>query len=320
MMSDMLLGVEIGGTKLLVAVCDKSGRIRQLVRVAVVRREGARGILKQLSLVIPPLLAAYKIKAIGVGFGGPVDSVGGRIVRSFHINGWDGVALRRWFVGRFKLPTVIENDTNAAALAEALIGAGRGKRAVLYSNVGTGIGGGFVVDGVIQSGRFGATEIGHMRFFVRGQWRILEELSSGLSIERGRTTLAEAAQYYGAAIANADYVVEPRYCGGRRWRSAERREIPPARARNCEAIGVCAVSAEVANCPGEIGRHGGCGRSGVAGRTGRLIMRYLVFGDVHGNFAGARHGAGGGAALSGTEALSFFGGRCWLWPEPTGVH
>jgi len=205
----MFLGVEIGGTKLQVGVCDRRGGIVQLVRVAVVRRGGARGILKQLSIVIPPLLAAQRVKAIGVGFGGPVDSVRGRIVRSFHIKGWDGFALRRWFVGRFKLPTIIENDTNAAALAEALIGAGRGRRAVLYSNVGTGIGGGFVVDGVIHNGRFGATEIGHTRFFVRGRWRILEELSSGLSIERGKTTLAQSAKYYGVALANAITLLNP---------------------------------------------------------------------------------------------------------------
>jgi glucokinase len=207
--SSMFLGVEIGGTKLQVGVCDRRGGIVQLVRVAVVRRNGARGILEQLAIVIPPLVAAHRVKAIGVGFGGPVDSPRGRIVRSFHIKGWDGFQLRRWFVRRFKLPTIIENDTNTAALAEAVIGAGRGRRAVLYSNVGTGIGGGFVVDGVIHNGRFGATEIGHMRFFVDGRWRILEELSSGLSIERGKTTLARSAKYYGVSLANAITLLNP---------------------------------------------------------------------------------------------------------------
>ncbi|MGD0060716.1 MAG: ROK family protein [Verrucomicrobiia bacterium] len=205
----MYLGVEIGGTKLQAGVCDRRGRIAQLVRVAVVRRDGARGILKQLETVIPPLLANHQVRAIGVGFGGPVDAPHGRVVRSYHIKGWDGFALRRWFLRRFRLPTVIENDTNAAALAEALIGAGWGRRAVLYSNVGTGIGGGFVVDGEIHNGRFGATEIGHTRFFARGRWRILEELSSGLSIERGKTTLAESARYYGVALANAITLLNP---------------------------------------------------------------------------------------------------------------
>ena len=208
-MKFMFLGVEIGGTKLQVAVCDRHGGIARLTRVVVKRSEGARGILKQLSEVIPPLIKEHKVKAIGVGFGGPVDRRRGRIVRSFHIKGWDGFALRSWFTRRFKLPTVIENDTNAAALAEALLGAGRGKRAVLYSNVGTGIGGGFVVDGEILNGESGATEIGHLRFFVRGRWRILEELASGLSIERGWTTLAQSAHYYGAALANVSTLLNP---------------------------------------------------------------------------------------------------------------
>ena len=205
----MYLGVEIGGTKLQVDACDRRGRIAQLTRVAVVRRDGARGILHQLERIIPSVLAEHPVKAIGVGFGGPVDAPQGRVVRSFHIRGWDGFALRRWFRQRFKLATVIENDTNVAALAEALIGAGRGRRAVLYSNVGTRIGGGFVVDGEIHNGRFGATEIGHTRFFVRGRWRILEELSSGLSIERGKTTVAESARYYGVALANAITLLNP---------------------------------------------------------------------------------------------------------------
>lgn len=205
----MYLGVEIGGTKLQVGACDRRGRIGQLVRVAVVRRDGACGILHQLETIISPLVSRHRIQAIGVGFGGPVDAPKGRVVRSFHINGWDGFALRRWFVQRFKRPTVIENDTNVAALAEARIGAGKGRRAVLYSNVGTGIGGGFVVDGEIHNGQFGATEIGHTRFFVRGRWRILEELSSGLSIERGMTTLAGSAKYYGVALANAITLLNP---------------------------------------------------------------------------------------------------------------
>jgi glucokinase len=205
----MNLGVEIGGTKLQVGVCDHGGHIQQLLRVEVVRRNGARGILNQVDQIIRPLLAGQQVDAIGIGFGGPVDGPHGRVVRSFHIRGWDGFALRRWFLRRFKLPTVIENDTNAAALAEATIGAGRGYRAVLYSNVGTGIGGGFVVDGKIYNGRFGAMEIGHTRFFVRGRWRILEELSSGLSIERGKTTLEESARYYGVALANAITLLNP---------------------------------------------------------------------------------------------------------------
>ena len=205
----MFLGVEIGGTKLQVGVCDRRGRILQLVRVAVVRRDGAGGIRNQLRQIIPPLLAVHRVTAIGVGYGGPFDVASGRVVRSFHIEGWDGFRLRRWFVQRFNLPAIIDNDTNVATLAEALVGAGRGYHSVFYSNCGTGIGGGLVIDGELYNGRFGAMEIGHTRYFGGGRWRILEELSSGLSIERGKTTLARSAKYYGVALANVITLLNP---------------------------------------------------------------------------------------------------------------
>lgn len=203
------LGVEIGGTKLQAGICDRRGHIKHLVRVAVDRKRGRAGILEQLEELLPPFLEAYDVRAIGVGFGGPVDFVRGRVVRSFHIAGWDAFPLRRWFEQRFKLPVVVDNDTNVAALAEALIGAGRGKRTVFYSNVGTGIGGGLVIDGALYNGRHGAMEIGHFKMMVNGKWVMLESLASGLSIERGRTTLAQSANFFGAALANAITLLNP---------------------------------------------------------------------------------------------------------------
>ena len=203
------LGVEIGGTKLQAGICDRRGHIEQLVRVAVDRKRGRAGILKRLEQILPPFLDTYDVRAIGVGFGGPVDTARGRVVDSFQIAGWAGFPLRRWFEQRFKLPVVVENDTNVAALAEALIGAGRGKRKVFYSNVGTGIGGGLVIDGVLYNGLFGAMEIGHSQMLVNGKWITLEPLASGLFIERGKTTLARSAKYYGAALANAITLLNP---------------------------------------------------------------------------------------------------------------
>jgi glucokinase len=205
----MILGVEIGGTKVQVGVCDRRGRIEQLVRVVVERRRGRAGILRRLEQIVPLLLETYKVNAIGVGFGGPVDSARGRVVRSFHITGWDGLPLRSWFERRFKLPTIVENDTNCAALAEATAGAGRGNRKVLYSNVGTGIGGGLVIGGMLYNGRFGAMEIGHTKMLVDGRWVMLETVASGLSIEHGRTTLAQSAKFYGASLANAITLLNP---------------------------------------------------------------------------------------------------------------
>ena len=205
----MYLGMEIGGTKLQVGVCDRRGRLRTLERRSVERERGARGILRQLEKIVPSVLGRYDVKAIGVGFGGPFDVERGRAVTSHQIAGWDGFPVRQWFERRFRLPTVVDNDQNCAGFAEAVCGAGRGKRSVFYVTVGTGIGGGLILNGEIYNGRFGAAEIGHMKLFVRNKWRTVESLASGLAIERGVSTVAQAAQHLGVAIANAIALLNP---------------------------------------------------------------------------------------------------------------
>ena len=159
----MLLGCEIGGTKLQIGVTDGRGQLRQLVRLPVDRKAGRAGILQQFADIIPDILRANRIQGIGVGFGGPVDRQRGSVIRSHQITGWSGFELRRWFAQQFHLPVVVENDSNCAALAEARCGAGRGKRVVFYTNIGTGIGGGLVVAGQLYNGRYGAMELGHTR-------------------------------------------------------------------------------------------------------------------------------------------------------------
>jgi glucokinase len=209
MMCGMFLGVEIGGTKLQVGVCDARGRLKQLVRSGVVRRHGRRGILRQFEQIIPALLRAHRVRKIGVGFGGPFDIETGRAVRSHQIAGWDGFPVMQWFTRRFKLPVAVENDQNCAGLAEALCGAGRGLRRVLYITVGTGIGGGLILDGEIYGGRYGAAEIGHVKLQVNGRWRTVESVASGLAIERGISTVTQAGRYLGIAVANAIALVNP---------------------------------------------------------------------------------------------------------------
>ena len=203
----MFLAVEIGGTKLQVGVCDRHGRVRTLERRSVEREKGAAGIRAQIERLAPPLLAG--VRAIGVGFGGPFDVERGRAIRSHQIAGWDGFPVKRWFERKFHLPVFVDNDQNCAALAEATVGAGRGKRKVFYVTVGTGIGGGLVVDGELYNGRYGAVEIGHVKMFKRGRWRTVESLASGLAIERGVSTVPQAARYLGVALANMIVIINP---------------------------------------------------------------------------------------------------------------
>lgn len=203
----MILGIEIGGTKLQLGLCDRRGHLQQLVRETVNRSKGAAGIRAQIQRLAPPLLK--NVQAIGVGFGGPVDVDRRRAVRSHQIAGWDNFPVQRWCERKFGLPVFVDNDQNCAALAEAITGAGRGKRKVFYVTVGTGIGGGLVLDGELYNGRYGAAEIGHMKLLERGRWRTVESLASGLAIERGVSTVPEAARYLGVAIANAIALLNP---------------------------------------------------------------------------------------------------------------
>ena len=205
----MILGVEIGGTKLRVGVCDKRGELRLLQETTVRRPEGRTGILRQIQRVIPGLVHEFRPRAIGVGFGGPVDVARGKIVTSHQIGGWDGFLLRQWFERSFKLPTFVENDTNCAAYAEAVHGAGAHQRRVFYFNVGTGIGGAMIIDGKLDGGRFGGGELGHTRLAADRDWPTLESVASGLAIEQGKATVAQAARRIGVAVANAIALLNP---------------------------------------------------------------------------------------------------------------
>ncbi len=188
----MRLGLEIGGSKLQAALGSNDGAIVALERHTVPSGANADTILSWFEESIPKLResAPASIEAIGIGFGGPVDSATGRVLRSHQVSGWDDFPLRDWFAGRFNLPVYVHNDSNAAGWAEYAIGAGRGTRHFCYMNIGSGIGGALVIDGRLHNGQgFGAAEIGHTYIpdpvsSVAGAEAKLEDRCSGWSIER----------------------------------------------------------------------------------------------------------------------------------------
>ncbi|MDO4558044.1 MAG: ROK family protein [Planctomycetia bacterium] len=160
------LGIEIGGTKLQWIVGtgqDTSWLDRRLTSVD--RHRQADGILEQLEEITGSLITAHpEIRRIGIGFGGPVDPKGGRVIRSHQIDGWQNFPLAAWMEERFHRPAILANDSDCAGLAEAMYGAGRGAMSVFYSNVGSGIGGALVIRGNLYTGSSGiASEIGHLR-------------------------------------------------------------------------------------------------------------------------------------------------------------
>jgi glucokinase len=196
----MYLGIEIGGTKLQIGIGTGDGVISAHWRGNVDPREGAEGIRRQILAAAADLLRGQSIRAAGIGFGGPVDDVTQRIIKSHQIDGWDDFPIVHWLSDALQMPTFLGNDADVGGLAEALFGAGKGLSPIFYITIGSGIGGGFVVDGDIYRavGR-GAAEIGHLRVLDRREPnRIamvpLEQVASGWAIgDRARRLLTESA-------------------------------------------------------------------------------------------------------------------------------
>ena len=164
----MYLGIEIGGTKLQLGLGAGDGVIHALWRGTVVPADGADGIRRQIMQAIPELLASAErgrdeLKGVGIGFGGPVDDATRTVIKSHQIAGWDGFPLAGWIEEMLGLPTVLGNDADVAGLAEALFGAGKGLSPIFYITIGSGIGGGLIINGEIYRGcGKGAAEIGHL--------------------------------------------------------------------------------------------------------------------------------------------------------------
>jgi glucokinase len=176
------LGIEIGGTKLQIVVGDETAIVERF-RFSVAKEEGGAGIRRQIEITLKELLARVKPGAIGVGFGGPVDIRSGKIACSHQIEGWSDFPFAEWLHSIAKLPVAIDNDANVAAYGEALQGAGKGSNPVFYVTLGSGVGGGLVVDGKIYHGATpGESEIGHVRLDKSG--RIVESSCSGWAVDR----------------------------------------------------------------------------------------------------------------------------------------
>ena len=186
----MILGVEIGGTKLQVVLGDEAGKIGERRRLHVDPAKGAAGIRQQIEQAVAELTQGRRILRAGVGFGGPVDWKTGQICVSHHVEGWSEFDIGGWLSKVAGAPVVVENDGNVAALGEALRGAGVGSNPVFYVTLGSGVGGGLVVDGRVYHGaKPGEAEIGHVRLDRNGT--IVEGRCSGWAVDRRIRELKE---------------------------------------------------------------------------------------------------------------------------------
>jgi glucokinase len=189
----MFLGIEIGGTKLQLGVGPDDGRLRGLWRGTVDVAAGPEGIRRQITQALPELLAnaglSFRdLQGAGIGFGGPVDDNTRTVIKSHQIAGWDDFPLGDWIADLVGVPTVLGNDADVAGLAETLYGAAAGLSPIFYITIGSGIGGGLVIDGEIYRGvGRGAAELGHLligrALHSHGLYQRLERIASGWAIQ-----------------------------------------------------------------------------------------------------------------------------------------
>jgi glucokinase len=196
----LAIGIEIGGTKLQVGIGSSNGKLlpKGIVRKQVIREHGADGIRRDIILMVDEILESRHLESsdinqIGIGFGGILDGNRGVILRSYQIDGWNNFPLKAWAENQWGKPVFIQNDASTAALAESLHGSGRGYARIFYMTIGSGIGGGWIVNGRIDDGQgLGAAEIGHtwVPDPQSGAPTELEQICSGWSIGRRAQTAA----------------------------------------------------------------------------------------------------------------------------------
>ena len=214
----LAVGVDIGGTKVAAGAVDRLGRIVAEVRRETPDRSTMPRVVEDLivaevqAVLEHPAAAGRPVVGVGIGAAGFVSADRGSVVFSPHLS-WRDEPLRRRLRNRLGLPVTLDNDANAAAWAEHRFGAGVGESRLLLVNLGTGIGGGLIIDGRLERGRHGmAGEFGHMIVVPQGRrcecgnrgcW---EQYASGSAVRREARERVLAGGPYAAELAGC--------CGG----------------------------------------------------------------------------------------------------------
>lgn len=166
-MKKVAIGVDVGGTKINAVAIDETGKILAKVVAPTNASKGKTVAIRNILSVIKQIITLAQNKnlhptGIGIGAPGPLNPETGIIIKAPNLPGWKNVPLRNIISAHTNLPVVLENDANAAALGEYYFGAGKNAKVMLLLTLGTGVGGGIIIDGKIFSGaNFIGAELGH---------------------------------------------------------------------------------------------------------------------------------------------------------------
>ncbi len=212
----MVLGVDIGGTKIATGVVNEHAEVSSARSVPTLANEGYGVSIRQVWRAIEQSITD-DVEAIGICAPGPLNPKTGIILNPPNLLGWRDVPLEEMARSKFGVPVRLENDCNAAGLAEARFGAAKGCNSVFYAAIGTGIGSGIILDGKIYHGKNGsAAEGGHVSIDYRsetvcrcGSRGCIEALASGHVLERKAYDLNELAVQLGAWLGSVVSLLDP---------------------------------------------------------------------------------------------------------------
>jgi len=228
-----VIGIDLGGTNIKAALVAKKGRIIKGYETATEAKKGAKTVINNIIFAINRVKSG-KISGIGIGSPGPMDYKKGIITNPVNMP-FRNVPLKKIMQKNFSLPVFLDNDANCFALGEAIFGAGKKYQNVVGITLGTGVGGGVIINKKIYHGRSNAAELGHMAIKFDGlkarshNHGDIEEYVSARGISRifggsdpysiSRLALAgnkkaiktfdEMGFYLGVGLANIIYALDP---------------------------------------------------------------------------------------------------------------
>ncbi len=188
-MNEFSVGIDIGGTKILMVLIDQNGRIYKKGLIRIGNTEEGDRIIEDIKRIFYELIEGYEIKSVGVGCAGFIDYKNGVVKKSPNIKFLVEFPLKRVLENSLQSPVFIDNDVKMGAIGELLFGEGKDSNFFIFITLGTGIGGAIVHNGKILRGVDNlAGEIGHITINKEGplcgcgKRGCLEKFSSGIAI------------------------------------------------------------------------------------------------------------------------------------------
>lgn len=196
-MSEAIIAVDLGGTRVRAARLDRSLQIVQRNETLTEDERGLDATLERIKEIIRSVWPTDDTRVMGIGISapGPLNPMTGVVVAPPNLKGWHNVPLGDILHSEFSVPVYVGNDANVAGLAETVLGAARGYRHVIFLTISTGIGSGMICDGKMLLGSVGlGAEAGHIIMMIGDHVSTLEKEAAGPALVRKARARIEAGE------------------------------------------------------------------------------------------------------------------------------